>query len=214
MMSIVKRMMRRLQGFNSGLYWESRYAQGGNSGAGSYGRLAEFKAEIINQVVLEHEIKTVVDWGVGDGNQLAMLNFSEYLGVDVSRTILAAAEKRWAQDESKAFIHVSRLPLTRRRELSMSIDVIFHLVEDRVYHEYMQGLVAGSDRWVLVYSSNHEGPKVVGHHVRHRKFTDWIGRNAPEFRLVQEVKNRYPFDESNQDHTSFADFFLFEKMES
>ena len=87
MMSIVKRMMRRLQGFNSGLYWESRYAQGGNSGAGSYGRLAEFKAEIINQVVLEHEIKTVVDWGVGDGNQLAMLNFSEYLGVDVSRTI-------------------------------------------------------------------------------------------------------------------------------
>lgn len=29
-------------------YWEQRYAGGGTSGAGSYGKLAEFKAEIIN----------------------------------------------------------------------------------------------------------------------------------------------------------------------
>ena len=29
-------------------YWEQRYKTGGNSGAGSYNRLAEHKADIIN----------------------------------------------------------------------------------------------------------------------------------------------------------------------
>lgn len=29
-------------------YWENRYAKGGTSGAGSYGRQAEWKAEIVN----------------------------------------------------------------------------------------------------------------------------------------------------------------------
>jgi hypothetical protein len=33
--------------FNSLVYWQERYAEGGTSGAGSYGRLALFKAEVI-----------------------------------------------------------------------------------------------------------------------------------------------------------------------
>lgn len=37
--------------FNSKNYWENRYKSGGNSGAGSYSNLAEFKAEIINEFV-------------------------------------------------------------------------------------------------------------------------------------------------------------------
>ena len=210
-MSLIKRVARRLKGFDSGKYWEGRYAGGGNSGAGSYGRLAEFKAEIINRIVEEHDIQTVVDWGVGDGNQLTMLNIPDYLGVDVSQTVVASAREKWGGDGSKSFIHVSELPLSEKRGLSMSIDVIFHLVEDKVFHQYMQRLVDAADRWVLVYSSNYNGTKVAGHHVRHRKFTEWMETHAPQFRLVEEIPNRYPFDESNQDHTSFADFFLFKK---
>ena len=94
----------------------------------------------------------------------------------------------------------------------MSIDVIFHLVEDRVFNQYMQRVVDGSERYVLVYSSNYEGTIIAGHHVRHRKFTNWMKANAPEFRLIEEIPNRYPFDESNQEHTSFADFYLFERL--
>jgi len=210
-MSLIKRVFRRLKGFDSGKYWEGRYAGGGNSGAGSYGRLADFKAEIINRMVDERGIRTAVDWGVGDGNQLTMLSIPNYLGVDVSQTVVEAARKKWSKDASKSFIHVSELPLSEKHDLSMSIDVIFHLVEDKVFSQYMNRLVDASRRWVLVYSSNYEGTKVAGHHVRHRKFTDWMEMNAPHFRLVEEIPNRYPFDESNQDHTSFADFFLFEK---
>ena len=211
-MSLLGRVYRRLKGFDSGKYWEGRYAAGGNSGAGSYGRLAEYKAEVINRIIEERGIGSVVDWGVGDGNQLTILSVPNYLGVDVSQTVVNAARERWADDSSKSFIHVSELPLERKRDLSMSIDVIFHLVEDRVFNQYMQRLVDGSNRYVLVYSSNYVGTKIAGHHVRHRKFTDWMRANAPEFRLIEEIPNRYPFDESNQDHTSFADFYLFERL--
>jgi hypothetical protein len=32
----------------SASFWENRYREGGSSGPGSYGRLSEFKAEILN----------------------------------------------------------------------------------------------------------------------------------------------------------------------
>jgi hypothetical protein len=38
-----QRRHRKFSG--SKAYWENRYADGGNSGAGSYNRLADFKAE-------------------------------------------------------------------------------------------------------------------------------------------------------------------------
>src|SRR5690349_24554192 len=52
-------------------YWEERYRQGGNSGVGSYGQLARFKAQTINRFVAEQAVTSVVEFGCGDGAQLA-----------------------------------------------------------------------------------------------------------------------------------------------
>ena len=41
-------------------YWENRYKKSGNSGAGSYGRLAEFKADVINNFIAENKITSVI----------------------------------------------------------------------------------------------------------------------------------------------------------
>ena len=51
-------------------YWEQRYSSGSNSGDGSRGKLAEFKAEIINSLVKDKKIESVIEFGCGDGNQL------------------------------------------------------------------------------------------------------------------------------------------------
>ena len=53
-------------------YWENRYKNNGNSGAGSYGRLAEFKADVINNFIAENKITSVIEFGCGDGNQLSL----------------------------------------------------------------------------------------------------------------------------------------------
>lgn len=65
----------RLPFRTSGDYWEQRYRQAGNSGAGSYGRLAEFKAEVLNEFVARHSIGSVVEFGSGDGNQLTLAKY-------------------------------------------------------------------------------------------------------------------------------------------
>ena len=74
--------------FNSKNYWEEHYQAGGNSGSGSYGRLASFKALIINEFVSENQISSVIEFGCGDGNQLALANYPEYVGLDVSPTTI------------------------------------------------------------------------------------------------------------------------------
>ena len=35
-----------MENFNSKKYWEDRYLKGGNSGNGSYGVLAQFRADV------------------------------------------------------------------------------------------------------------------------------------------------------------------------
>ena len=50
-------------------YWETRYASGRNSGVGSYGGFAEFKAETINSFVSSCNVTSVIEFGCGDGNR-------------------------------------------------------------------------------------------------------------------------------------------------
>ena len=47
-------------------YWEERYSTGGNSGVGSYGKFAEFKATTLNEFVAKHNLRSVIEFGCGD----------------------------------------------------------------------------------------------------------------------------------------------------
>ena len=71
--------------FNSSKYWDDRYKKGGNSGDGSYNNLAIFKSQIINSFLLHttNSIESIIDYGVGDGNQLSLLNLADkkYIGL-------------------------------------------------------------------------------------------------------------------------------------
>jgi hypothetical protein len=63
----------------SGKYWDNRYKKCGNSGAGSYGKLAEFKADILNKFISKNNIQSVIEFGCGDGNQLLLANYQCYI---------------------------------------------------------------------------------------------------------------------------------------
>ena len=115
--------------FNSKKYWEKRYFQGGDSGEGSYGKLAEFKAKIINSFVKENEIKTIIEWGCGDGNQLTYMNYPDYIGIDISETVVANCKNIFKNDRRKRFIHMDEYK-SQSSELTLSLDVIFHLIEE------------------------------------------------------------------------------------
>ena len=193
--------------FVSGDYWEQRYKAAGSSGAGSYNRLARYKAEVLNEFVSGHGIKSVIEFGSGDGAQLQLAHYPSYIGVDVSPTAVALTRKLYVGDQTKRFLHVDDWTPEITAELSLSLDVIYHLIEDRVYEEYMRRLFEAT-RYVIVYSSDTDR-KSDSVHVRHRKFTDWVQRNRPDFELIEVLKNPYPEDIRDIDNTSFADFFFF-----
>jgi protein O-GlcNAc transferase len=199
--------------FKSKDYWESRYKSKGYSGAGSYGRLSNFKAEILNDFVIRHKIKKIIELGVGDGNQLSLVNYPNYIGFDVSVSALKTCELRFKDDVFKEFYEMDVLnQMNTSAELVLSLDVIYHLIEDQVFHTYMQQLFESSTQYVIIYSSNYNDH--FAPHVKCRKFTDWIESNVSEnWRLNKIIKNKYPFDSKNPDHTSMADFYIYERIE-
>jgi SAM-dependent methyltransferase len=194
-------------------YWEERYREGGTSGPGSAGPLADFKAGFLNGFVESHRPASVIELGCGDGRQLALARYPSYIGLDVSKAAIGLCRDRFAGDPAKSFFlydpacFVDRGRLFRA-DLALSIDVVYHVVEDAIFEKYMSDLFGMADRFVIVYSSNVDRP--VSPYVRHREFTRWVAARAPAWTLREHVPNRHPF-EGDFDTGSIADFFVFEK---
>ena len=198
--------------FYSSDYWEKRYANGGNSGSGSYNNLAKFKAEIINNFLNINKIKTVIEWGSGDCNQISLINYKQYIGYDVSKTAIDICKKKFYNDSTKMFLHINDKFINKKKaDLSVSLDVIFHLLEDNVYNLYMKNLFDSSEKFICIYSSNYD--KIIAKHVKHRKFTDWIDKyQSNNWKLKEYIPNRFPFNPKKCDFTSFSDFYFYEKI--
>ena len=194
--------------FRSSDYWERLYKAGGTSGPGSYNRLAEFKADFLNRFVDQHHIASVIEYGSGDGAQLKLAHYPRYLGVDVSAKAVEMCCTIFADDKSKTFLHVDAVEPGTMADLSLSLDVIFHLVEDSVFDAYMRSLFESAKRFVIVYSSNTDQDLPV-RHVRHRNFTRWVEQNKSEWLLQSTIRNAYPYDPADPEQTSFADFYVF-----
>lgn len=205
---------RKPQGFlGSVKYWENRYANGGTSGSGSYGRLALYKAEILNNFVAQHSIKSIVEFGCGDGHQLSLAKYPSYRGLDVSLTALEICRSKFLGDVSKSFFLYDRnykLDEWAQEELSLSLDVIYHLVENSVYERYMRDLFSSASRFVIIYASDLEG--VQKYHERTRNFSLWIEQNIIGWVLDHCIVNPYPYDVANPDNTSQSNFYIYRKV--
>ncbi|MGA3003391.1 MAG: class I SAM-dependent methyltransferase [Acetobacteraceae bacterium] len=197
--------------FSSGEYWESRYRVGGTSGAGSVGRLARFKAATINRFIAANGVTSVIDIGCGDTAQLALLELpADYVGVDVSPAVLARCTARFAE---RRFILPDELRTTSPAELTLALDVIYHLIEDHVFATTMRTLFAWATRFVVIYASNLDAAS-PSLHVRHRRFTDHVAATEPDWRLLAHLPNPYPYDSASPDETSFADFFVYGRRDA
>ena len=195
-------------------YWNKRYATGKTSGAGSYGRLAIYKAEILNDFVASNGLESIIEFGCGDGNQLKLAKYPDYLGYDVSHIAVEKCRREFSSDPRKSFALVSDYA-GERADLSISLDVIYHLVEDALFTSYMARLFRSAKRFVVIYSSNDPSLQDVNIHVLHRRFTDWTDK-LTEFRLLKYIENPFhkrnqPADAPNSEYTP-SDFYVFERV--
>ena len=197
--------LRRLRYPGSRLYWERRYAQGGDSGAGSAGVLAHYKAAFLNAFVEKHGIRTVVELGCGDGQQLLLAHYPVYTGLDIAPSAVARCRALFSGNGNRTFAVYEPEqfnPADYASDMAISLEVIFHLTEEQVYQLYMRHLFALSRRWVVIFSSDGaDRSDGIFPHFRQRKFTDdvpegWVLRE----RVVNPNRER-----------SVSDFFVFER---
>jgi len=203
------RAIRKRRFRSSSYYWEQRYKRGETSGAGSYGRYAEFKAEVLNSYIAAHGIRKVADFGCGDGNQLKTVKCPRYVGLDVSAAAIEKCRQLYAGDPTKEFLLYND-PQTKDRlhtfaaELTISLDVIYHLVEAAAFEEYMKALFNTASGHVIIYSSNFErhydSPTQVD-----RRFTDYIAKNINGWTLVEMIPNPHKGPETQ------SDFYVYQR---
>jgi SAM-dependent methyltransferase len=191
----------------SAAYWERNYARGGTSGSGSYGGLARGKAAFLNAFVAARAVRSVTEFGCGDGHQLSLARYPRYLGLDVSPAAISLCRRRFGTDLTKSFFRydggcfVDNAGLFRA-DLALSLDVIYHLVEDEVFETYLTHLFGAGQRFVVIYATNAELSGTAPH-VRHRRFTGLVARRFPGWQLSQVARGP-------NDGPGRADFFVYQ----
>lgn len=181
-------------------FWEKTYRLGNTSGSGSYGRVAAFKAKTLNDFVARNNIKRVLDLGCGDGNQNALFDFPHYTGIDTSETIINKNKALYADTPHREFFqndcsdggadtHVYQ------PDLVVSLDVIFHLIEDELYNAYMNALFHSGNRYAIAFThklpAGEPVPETQSDHTKFRDVEGWAIENAPDFQLIDCLPNPY-----------------------
>lgn len=203
-------LRQRLRYRDSAQFWEQNYARGDTSGPGSYGSLAEGKAAFLNAFVHDHDVRTVLEFGCGDGNQLSLAQYPRYVGLDVSRTAIGLCQRRFAADPTKSFFLYDGTCFTDRAglftaDLVLSLDVVYHLTEDTVFETYMSHLFAAGQRFVIVYTTDMlQGGTAP--HVRHRLVSSWVENHCPQWTLSGVTRG--PNEREGR-----ADFFVYQRRD-
>jgi SAM-dependent methyltransferase len=214
-----KRYVQKKKFPGSEAYWEQRYAAGKTSGCGSYGKPAVFKANFLNDFVRKHSLQRILELGCGDGNQASLFDFPLYIGLDVSPTSINVCRKKFAQKNNYAFYLYNSLCFEDRlglfrADLTLSLDVLYHLVEKEIFEKYLQDLFTLSDRFVIIYSTDFDQQEEpVFRHECRRKFTPYVEKHFPQFQLIHIEKNPCR-NEKDPENFSDCDFYVYEKKTS
>jgi len=198
-MSIINSVKRVVEGFyrkklfpDSERVWINKYKRGNNSGFGSYGVHADFKARVLNEFVKDNGVKTVLEFGCGDGNQASLFEFPNYVGLDISGIAISWCKEKMKGDETKSFhVYNPRVELFYKAELTLSLEVLFHLIEQDVYERYLKQLFQASEKYVIIFCSNtDENTLLISPNCYLRKYTDWISNNESlkVWKLIKTIK--------------------------
>jgi len=195
-------------------FWEARYRSGGDSGLGSFGRLAQFKADVLNEFVRQAGIASIIEFGCGDGNQLRLAAYPSYVGLDVSREAIRICAENFRGDPTRSFFLYDPTCFVDnarcfQADLALSLDVVYHLVETEQFHLHMAHLFQAARRFVVVYSTDHEKQSGVAGHVRHRRFTDYVSTNFSEWALVRKIDNACADEPCFDSPDLVPDFYVF-----
>jgi hypothetical protein len=129
----------------------------------------------------------------------------------MSATAVRMCVERFRGDPTKSFLRYEPAGLADpagwlRGDLALSLEVIFHLIEDEVFADYMTRLFDSAERYVVICSNATSGSE-LGPTEKHRDFTKWIAEHRPEWQLDRRV-------EPPADVDLMSSFFLYRRSAS
>ena len=133
----------------------------------------------------------------------------------MSPTAIKLCIARFKEDQTKSFFLFDQdcfLDNGGRMvcDCSLSLDVLYHLVEEDVYWKYLDILFSSAKKFVVIYAANLTLPQMTSHEL-YREFTKDISVRYPQWRLEEIKKNKAPAINYEDQEGSLADFFLFSK---
>lgn len=86
--------------------------------------------------------------------------------------------------------------------MTMSLDVLYHLVEPAMYVRYLDNLFSAAIFHVLIFAADLNDEENQGGHFRRRKFTDYIELAHPCY-ILQQNFEEIPTDVVKRTSASF-----------
>jgi len=190
-------------------WWENWYANGGTSGPGSQGILAQHKADVINDFIDKHKINSVVEFGCGDGVILQLINYKEYLGFDISRSSIKLCASKFTDDYLKSFMLYTPQCFINNTiknvDLVVCLDVLYHVIDENDYFKLLDDIFSFSPKHIIIYTIlSDKPPKVPSPEILYRNVLEYLEKRKNY--EITIIKQKYP-------KLSAADFVFLTKKE-
>jgi len=172
-------------------YWNTRYSNEGNSGAGSDGLERNFKIEQLRKL---DNVDSILDVGCGDFRTgelvVKIFPFASYLGLDISENIIDKCKKKAEELNLRKrynFQTINNYDFKDTAELVLCLDVLFHQLDDDQYKNLIDKLKSSYTKYlVLTEYSHYQAGKDNGKDIKHRLFypedisDEWISYKIKE----------------------------------
>jgi 2-polyprenyl-3-methyl-5-hydroxy-6-metoxy-1,4-benzoquinol methylase len=180
-------------------WWENWYNRGGTSGPGSRGIVAQYKADVINQFLSIHSINSVLEFGCGDGYNLGLIHYKEYVGLDVTKASIKMCTQIFKNDSSKSFMLYDPKYFTNKGgfknfDLIVCLDVLFHVVNEDEFIKTLDDIFSFKTPYIIIYSTltekwNDTNPEIYNRNVLEylKKYTDYT------YEVVENKYNNVPW---------------------
>ncbi|ADE72418.1 MULTISPECIES: class I SAM-dependent methyltransferase [Priestia] len=191
-------------------YWEENYSNGGTSGKGSYGVLAQFKGDVINQFIKGKRIHKVIEFGCGDGNQLKYMNYPSYLGMDISPTSIDICSKMFGKDKTKSFLLYNPKYFINngyfKSDLVVCLDVLYHITNEDDFWKTLDDIFSCKPFYIILYTRVTKPEEFVYGipTIQDRDILSCLSRYQ-DYKLIQIIEQKYK-------ELSGASFIILEKV--